>query len=80
MEYETVQDKCQCVSIYFNIKSVGLGFSNVSRGERQEMEPQHLDTFAASCALAAVLKDAGNIEAHMEGFGDLRVSCSFRSD
>lgn len=44
------------------------------------MEPQHLDTFAASCALAAVLKDAGNIEAHMEGFGDLRVFWSFRSD
>jgi len=44
------------------------------------MEPQHLDTFAASCALAAVLKDAGNIEADMEGFGDLRVFCSFRSD
>eukprot|EP00438_Fugacium_kawagutii_P010587 Skav233140 [mRNA] locus=scaffold792:273824:279896:+ [translate_table: standard] len=30
--------------------------------ERKELEPQHLETFAASCALAAVLRDAGNTE------------------
>ena len=27
------------------------------------MEPYHLETFASGCALAAVLKDAGNTEA-----------------
>ena len=38
-------------------------------GERQELQPQHLETFAAGCALAAVLKDAGNIEEPAEGKG-----------
>lgn len=40
-------------------------------GERQELQPQHLETFAAGCALAAVLKDAGNIEEPVEGKGDI---------
>ena len=91
MEYEIFKIDINVFQYISISKSVGLGFNHRhftlvwrTRGERQEMEPQHLDTFAASCALAAVLKDAGNIEAPGRTWsGDLEiweVFCSFRSD
>ena len=34
--------------------------------ERQELQPLHLETLATQCALAAVLRDAGDLEASYE--------------